>query len=102
MSGDDKSRVLARRVPTLSRIKSSIGVAVAILAETEKRRRGNKPGRVRGSIGSEQGRCRCGGREEKKRSLICGGSISAELHRHDINPAQHNPQLRPRCCFDLS
>lgn len=36
---------------TLSRIRSSIGVAEAIFAETEKRRRGRRPGRVRGSIG---------------------------------------------------
>jgi hypothetical protein len=31
-------------------MRSSIGVVEAILAEIEKRRRGSRPGRVRGSI----------------------------------------------------
>jgi hypothetical protein len=35
----------------LSRIRSSIGVAEAIFVETENKRRGRRPGRVRGSIG---------------------------------------------------
>ena len=35
---------------TLSRMTSSSGVLEAILAETEKRRRGIRPGRLRGSI----------------------------------------------------
>lgn len=62
----------------MSRITSSIGVAEAILAETEKKRRGSRPGSVRGSIGSEVV-------EWKEKVEGCGGVISAELHLHDIN-----------------
>jgi len=41
---------------TLSRIRSSIGVAEAIFAETENRRRGKKPGILRESIGDAESR----------------------------------------------
>lgn len=54
----NNGQMIARRgsgYGTLSRMTSSIGVMDAILVETEKRRRGSRPGRVRGSIDARWG-----------------------------------------------